>query len=933
MPSNPDRPGEVEVAHVLFMDLVEYSRLSMSEQARLASQLQELTRGTGQFRRAEAHGDLIRLPTGDGLALVFFRDPEAPVRCALEVAHAAQAIPQMKLRIGIHSGPVQRVTDINGNTNVSGSGINLAQRVMDCGDPGHILLSEIMAQLLHQLGEWAESLRDLGEFEVKHGQRLHLFNLCRDGLGNRNLPSKLRSPADQPKSAGLKVALLYKRKAEPDERVMHLIEDRLTAAGHDVFIDRHLSIGVDWSKEIASKIRGADAVVPLLSATSIHSDTVVFEVEKAADAARQHGGLPRLLPVRIRYEGELPEPLAKILGSLEYSLWQSSQDDEAVVAGLVKALMEVEAARAASAFRSSATVSQAENRWRPALVMAVVAALLTGLWLGRTKLPFTNRSLPETKQLAVLPFKNVGDNTNNASFSDGLTETITSQLTQLEQFQNTLLVVPMSEVRKEAIDTASQARAVFGATVVLTGSVQRDQASVRVTVNLVDTKTLRILRSATLDNPLAEIYRLQDRVAAETAGWLGLQLSAEMKRVLAAGQTRVASAYELYIKAVGELGRRDLAGKLDFAMAHLQQALLSDPGYARAQAALGEVFWRKYDDTKEIQWLEEAQNSCNEALRLDALLPSAHVTLAVILNGTGKSEKAVEELQHALQLDPPNAEALRELARAYELLNRPADAELAFKKAVDRSPNNWVAYNDLGRFYHKHGRYPDAEKSFLRVAALTPDSYSIYRNLGGLYTLMERYDDAAKVLEKSLLLKRTAKAYSNLGTLYFFQMKFAASAQMFDHAVAAGGANQVVWGNLGDALRFAPGGAAKAAEAYSQAVQLAERDLSVNPNDAEAHASLAVYCMGLNDTNRAFAEITLARQQAPANVNVLFMSVLVHERAGGRDRALAALAEAVQGGYSPAEVRMHPDLESLRSDARFASLASALTPQTKNTKP
>ena len=180
--------------------------------------------------------------------------------------------------------------------------------------------------------------------------------------------------------------------------------------------------------------------------------------------------------------------------------------------------------------------------------------------------------------------------------------------------ENTLVVIPMSEVRKELIETASDARKVFGATLALTGSVQRADDMVRVTVSLVDTSTLRILRSATLDNPTSEFYRLQDRVAAETARWLGLRLSAEAKRVISAGQTQVASAYELYLQGRGEFARRDLAGNLDAAIVHFQQALVKDPQYALAHAALGEAFWEKYSETKiRLCSRKTAQNSALSA--------------------------------------------------------------------------------------------------------------------------------------------------------------------------------------------------------------------------------------------------------------------------------------------------------------------------------
>src|SRR5207302_2868187 len=144
------------------------------------------------FRAAETTGKLIRVPTGDGMALLFFRSPEEPVRCALEISGALRDHPHIRLRMGVHSGLVNRITDVNDKTNFAGSGINVAQRVLDCGDAGHILLSAHVAEDLAQYPHWQPCLHDLGECEVKHGLRLHLFNLCKENLGNPQVPEKLR---------------------------------------------------------------------------------------------------------------------------------------------------------------------------------------------------------------------------------------------------------------------------------------------------------------------------------------------------------------------------------------------------------------------------------------------------------------------------------------------------------------------------------------------------------------------------------------------------------------------------------------------------------------------------------------------------------------------------------------------------------------------
>lgn len=188
----------LETAHVLFMDIVSYSRLLIDEQSDRLQELKDIVRATQEFQKAQLAGQLLRLPTGDGMALSFFGDPEAPVRCAAEVSRALREHPDIKLRMGVNSGLVYRIADINENLNISGGGINVAQRVMDCGDAGHILLSKRVADDLRQLSRWARDLHDLGEAVVKHDERVHIYNLYNDEIGNAEVPAKLR-PRDSQK--------------------------------------------------------------------------------------------------------------------------------------------------------------------------------------------------------------------------------------------------------------------------------------------------------------------------------------------------------------------------------------------------------------------------------------------------------------------------------------------------------------------------------------------------------------------------------------------------------------------------------------------------------------------------------------------------------------------------------------------------------------
>src|SRR5438270_9526660 len=191
MSEEPKAKLRLEIAHVLFIDIVGYSTRLTDEQQALVDQLNQVVRGSDEFQKASAMGRLMKIPTGDGMALIFYNSPEQPVECAVEISRGLRGHPGFGVRMGVHSGPVSAVTDVNDRINAAGVGINLAQRVMDCGDAGHILLSKRVAEDLQQSGRWRPSLHDLGEVEVKHGERVHVFNFFTEDAGNSEPPKKV----------------------------------------------------------------------------------------------------------------------------------------------------------------------------------------------------------------------------------------------------------------------------------------------------------------------------------------------------------------------------------------------------------------------------------------------------------------------------------------------------------------------------------------------------------------------------------------------------------------------------------------------------------------------------------------------------------------------------------------------------------------------
>ncbi|HYM13616.1 MAG TPA: tetratricopeptide repeat protein, partial [Bryobacterales bacterium] len=563
-------------------------------------------------------------------------------------------------------------------------------------------------------------------------------------------------------------------------------------------------------------------------------------------------------------------------------------------------------------------------RRRAAMAAGVVVAVLLAAagWLGRRQMPgwmpFGEAS--REKQLAVLPFQNVSGDEADRAFCDGLVETLTSKLTQLEQFQGELRVVPASEVRREKVKSAREAREVFGVPLVITGSVSRSGEEVLLTANLVDAKTLLQIRSRTIRTRVEDLSSLQDSAVKEIVDMLQLEIEPQAKRALSAGETTVPGAYDFYLRGRGYLQDYDRAGNVDNAIALFDRALEKDPNYALAYAGLGEAYWQKHRLTRDPQWIEQAQKSCDSAVRLNDQLAPVHVTLGVLYRGTGKYEKAVEELTTALKLDPGSPDAYRELAAAYEAMGNLEQAEATYRKAIQLRPSYWAGYSDLGAFDFRRGRYAEAETQYRAVIGLTPDNANAYSNLGGIYHLLGRLDEAEKALQRSIAIKPTASAYSNLGTIYYFQGRYAEAVPMMEKAIELGTTNYKIFGNLAEAYQQTPQWAAKAPDAFRRAVELAERQREVNPKDAQVWASLAVYHAKLGNQQKAGEEIEQALRLGPQDVSVVFKSALVYELTGRRDRALEALAAAIGKGYSMQEIRTAADLEQLRQDPRYRKL-------------
>ncbi len=575
--------------------------------------------------------------------------------------------------------------------------------------------------------------------------------------------------------------------------------------------------------------------------------------------------------------------------------------------------------------------ARAPHARRPALRTGVISAAALGVlllflglawrtgrrWPGSSPPP----SVPARIQLAILPPVTSGSS-SEAAFDNGLVETLTSRLSALTD-HHPLAVIPMNEMRARKVASLDAARNEFGVNLGLVLNVQRAADRVRVNYSLVDTRSHQQLHGGTITAAAADPFALQDRVAESVVETLALQLQPQEKQALAAHGTAQPAAYDFYLQGRGYLRDFGKLENLDSAVTVFQRALQADPAFAAAYAGLGESYWRKYQLTHDTRLVAEATKSCGQAAERNPALAVAHTCLGLVFNGTGKYEQAVAEYQQAAKLEPSLDDAHAGLALAYESLNRPQNAEKAYREAIALQPDYWAGYNRLGHFRLRQGRLEDAAQMYAQVVSLAPDSFIGYSNLGIIRVAEGRYAEAIPLLERSLAIRKTGPATSNLATAYFQLKRYADASRLYEEAAGLDPGNYELWGNLGDAYYWAPGLRDRAPAAYRKAIALAEEKRKINPRDANLLSYLAGYYAMVGERRPALDRIRAALRLAPREGEVHYYAALVYLQLGETSRAMDALEHAIAAGYPAATVRDTPNFEALKVNPRFAALVSS----------
>ncbi len=531
--------------------------------------------------------------------------------------------------------------------------------------------------------------------------------------------------------------------------------------------------------------------------------------------------------------------------------------------------------------------------------------------------------LSEGKYIAVLPLKVLGDEKSLGYVADGLVDALSAKMFQLQSVHvasSAAVEKVTSGVTSKDQPIAKIARA-LGVNLVLQGTVVGSPDKLRITLNLEDVADNRRLWTQEFSGVTQDLLTLEDQIYTGLVQALELRPSSEEMAKSGVHPTESVSAYDLYLKGHdalrGTQGKRDIEAAVRF----FENALHDDSGFALAYTGLADADLRLYKASKDPIDAEKAVAAAQKAATLNPNLPEVHLSLGSVYNATGKSAEAVGELKKALALSPNSDEAYRRLGDAYRAGGHKPEALAAYQSAVHANPYYWSNHNTLGGAYFQFGDSQKALQEYQKVSELAPDNPIGYQNTGAVYFRLGKWDDSITAYQKSLDLQPDATVYSDIGTAYFFLKRYEDSIKMFEKAVELSPQDEQLMGNLSDAYRAA-GRKDQASTTYDKAIQLAFRQLQVNPKLASVTGDLALYYAKKGDGGHALEYIRQARSLDREDLQLLYFQAQIYALTNHQQEALTTLRQAFQKGYSSEEAVNDPELGSLKSLPEFTKLVA-----------
>ena len=796
----------LEIAHVLFMDIVSYSKLPMDQQRQLIDELQKTVRGTLEYTRAKSADKLISLPSGDGMALVFFGDPEAPCRCALEVSRTLRKHFETGLRMGIHTGPVYRVADINANRNVAGGGINMAQRVMDCGDSGHILVSKAVADVLTQVSSWSGSLHELGEAEVKHGVRVHIFNLYTEEAGNPRIPKKLSAERGSHKS--------------DSGRTPHGRKPRAVRAGSNHKQRRAIrSPGEIKVRTVASDIQQTKtpAHPQAHSRFSMRRKVALLSVGLLGMVLVTVGVIAFSVPaLRHRIFSSAPKPVppgipplteGKFLAVLPFGVEGDPKVLVPVAEGLNQELstkllalrdVRVASARAAEDIDQRASLETIAQKLASNLIVHGIVR---------------------------------GDNKNIQ---------ISVDLDDVTSGRRVFSQVKFSGMRRDLLGLEVQ---------IYTRVLQALE------LNPSGDEMNRATKPPTDDPEAYELYN-QGRNAyrghpdvnqVKTAiGFYGQALARDGNFPLAHASLADASL-RMYRET------RETAW-LQKAMGAAEQAQRLDDTLKEAHLSLAKIY-------RETGKTEEAIKELRRALQLSPRSDDCYRLLGRVYLDAGRRDLGIMALQNAVTLNRYYWSNQNELGIAYRQIGEYPKALTAFRRVVELDPTNPIGHQNIGAVYYSQAKYEQSIPEFESAISLQSSNPDVFSDLGLADLILGRYPEGLKMVQKAAEMRPNDQVIiGNLADGYRWSQQHKRAMETYDKAIALANkdleVNPTDAGTLGNlALYQAKKGNASLASYYIH------RARSIDASDPQLIYNEAVTQALANQPDAAIASLRSALER------------------------------------------------------------------------
>jgi TolB-like protein/tetratricopeptide (TPR) repeat protein len=572
---------------------------------------------------------------------------------------------------------------------------------------------------------------------------------------------------------------------------------------------------------------------------------------------------------------------------------------------------------------ASIKLPRARRSLAPVLVTGVaLMAGVTGLawWRSIESASDENAVPPDpgAPSVAVLPFVDMSPSGGNAFLGDGLSEELSMRLAQIPGLRVASRTSAF-EFKDKSLDVRRIGQS-LGVRHVLEGSVRRDGGSVRVTAQLVDARTGYHVWAGNFDRAWSDVLFVQDDIARAVTEALKIVLSRNDGAGPVAPPNFDERVIEPYLAGLALLRQPADQSRMVQAAKYFTDAIAIDPSFAGAHAGLCQVAARRYGTSRDPAQLAAAERSCRHAIALDSTLLDTRKALADLYVSGGKYAAAEAMYRSLLQRVPKDADVYIGLGKALEGSGDSDQAEAQFRQAVAAEPAFWNAHSALATYLFDHGRIPESIAEYRKVTALAPSSARAWNNLGGALQMGGEFAAAADAFRHSLTLEPSKDAYSNLATVYFYLGDFTQAVKYFESAVALGAHDQVVWGNLGDALWQVAGRRDEAVLKYRHAIELAEAELAATSDGPTARAQLGYYYGRVGDLERSGRYLSQALAAGPDILYVHYYQAVAAADRGDRAAALQGVATLVERGYPKSLLRSAPEFRSLWQDRRYQEL-------------